>query len=1001
MRKDTYLFERDYQIKSNGAFSNISKWSELIGGLTIESLHKEYKEIELYLKGCDYGIKDSFANNEYTYILKLYVGKKYKDEQVSSDFYSNEIFYPFYIPFIKLAKYYSKLKYGSSLIKYFDLGLEKEIFKHLFPIATRTLIKELKLCKDELEGVTEQEKYNFFLVNFLNNDNYIIELFDFYPLLLRCLLDKIVSIIEFFNNLNFNWQNDKNTISKEMKLSCLTIKQIEIVGDFHNGNVATTKISLNDGNALFYKPHSLATAKMYYSILNDLYAEYGFSTLEYPIIDRVEYGWEMGIKYKTCQSKYEIQRFYIRLGIQIMLNYLLDIQDLHYENLIAYGEHPVFIDIEIMCGNIKKYHNNLTAKEMAEFLLSSSVLGSGILPYPNTSNSIFCSLIGKGGIKTNRKVVKIINSMSSTIHLSYTYAVTRDQLNRPSIKNMVCKYSNFVENIIQGFAWAYRYIERNSFMLENKISFAFSRLLLKNTQSYSKMLQISYEPIFLTDGGERQLILSKYYNDVTNEDKAIFQSELSALLKGDIPYFSCWNNDKKLYLNKTGEYISNYLYITPDKYLKMRLNSLCENDYKFQSNLLCNALNLERKCFYPELLKNIALKREGIVCNVLKSCEMIGDYLINIAIKNYNFTDAIWIENKKEVGISLSNMYLYDGIAGIAIFFAALSQKIKKKSYQIMEKNLIDKLVKYTLSDLDSQKSYMTGAFAGESSIIYTYIILYYIKKDMKYIKYAELHEKKMHKLLQNDSKYDFLLGNAGAIIVFLKLFKITSNKKYLCHAKEAADYLILKAIASNDGIYWPTANSCIQEGLAHGESGFSLCFAELYKETHDYKYLKIALNALMFENSLYDDKSNNWVDEEHKKNKNTRAYWCHGAGGIALTRKLLLHILDNNALECISIDYYNALKRIEKSTNYNMNSFCLCHGLCGNLFILYYLYGKKWKEKYIEYVNRFCASIKLDTLEILENNNPGFMTGLSGIGYFLLAIKDKSLPNVLCLEPW
>ena len=47
-----------------------------------------------------------------------------------------------------------------------------------------------------------------------------------------------------------------------------------------------------------------------------------------------------------CETEYELQNFYIRFGEILALSYILNATDLHMENLIAYGEYPVIIDLE-------------------------------------------------------------------------------------------------------------------------------------------------------------------------------------------------------------------------------------------------------------------------------------------------------------------------------------------------------------------------------------------------------------------------------------------------------------------------------------------------------------------------------------------------------------------------------------------------------------------------------------------------------------------------------
>lgn len=52
----------------------------------------------------------------------------------------------------------------------------------------------------------------------------------------------------------------------------------------------------------------------------------------------------------VCHSREEMGRYYYRSGILLCISYLLG-ADLHYENLIAYGEHPILVDLEMAEGS--------------------------------------------------------------------------------------------------------------------------------------------------------------------------------------------------------------------------------------------------------------------------------------------------------------------------------------------------------------------------------------------------------------------------------------------------------------------------------------------------------------------------------------------------------------------------------------------------------------------------------------------------------------------------
>ncbi|HES1179259.1 TPA: hypothetical protein VNJ74_001914, partial [Streptococcus pyogenes] len=90
------------------------------------------------------------------------------------------------------------------------------------------------------------------------------------------------------------------------------------------------------------------------------------------------------------------------------------------------------------------------------------------------------------------------------------------------------------------------------------------------------------------------------------------------------------------------------------------------------------------------------------------------------------------------------------------------------------------------------------------------------------------------------------------------------------------------------------------------------------------------------------------------------------------------------------------------------MESNCLCHGNLGNTEIIME-YSRETKNlKLKEYVNFARKNLAYDmNNNILDYGNkylsgtklPGFMTGLSGMGYSLLRDLDESLPCILALE--
>ena len=98
------------------------------------------------------------------------------------------------------------------------------------------------------------------------------------------------------------------------------------------------------------------------------------------MIDRGSHGWVEFIAAQSCQSEDEVQRFCERQGSYLALLHALHAVDFHCENLIAMGEHPVFLDLETLFHpDIVGMHGQ-SADQIAGGALGSSVLRVGLLP---------------------------------------------------------------------------------------------------------------------------------------------------------------------------------------------------------------------------------------------------------------------------------------------------------------------------------------------------------------------------------------------------------------------------------------------------------------------------------------------------------------------------------------------------------------------------------------------------------------------------------------------
>ncbi len=259
-----------------------------------------------------------------------------------------------------------------------------------------------------------------------------------------------------------------------------------------------------------------------------------------------------------------------------------------------------------------------------------------------------------------------------------------------------------------------------------------------------------------------------------------------------------------------------------------------------------------------------------------------------------------------------------------------------------------------------------------------------------------------MPEVIEKDLTHDVIGGNAGLI---LALNSLVDSKEFSEKAKNiiilAANNLLTKVKITNNLPQWGKE---MLLGYSHGNAGYAHAFSIANEIKPDKNYIKIIENLIKSENKFFDETYHNWpdfrYDDSTAEGKRFVSAWCHGAPGIGLGR---LKLWESSKADEYLNDYKNAINGLEKSQE--RNSYCLCHGMSGNIELV--LSGMEIgvinKELYYEsFIDNMIDSIHND---LLSNRHPQLlgpelMTGLSGICFQLLRILNpKNVPSVLTLS--
>lgn len=990
MDRSSYLSERIYHTDKvqNSDCPRAGYWRKLLGETTFSRIQENKKDFQAYLEDLPYETKDRRKNRTFRAYL---ADKRGRNESVSIKEYGirrlKELLYGY-------GQYYTEAIYEDFAVHL--SGLLQDIY-------IRTFIAVLHEYKDKglLEGSDTKEEYNFFCSKIAGNPEKAEELLERYPVLERCIEDKTEYTAACYSEVIRHFAGDQEAIRRELcegKSPGRITRITGAIADSHNNGRQVLKVHLDCGTELLHKPHSMENERKYGEFLSWLSEKTGIDQYSYAFLSHEEYSWCSVVKYQTCTSEEQLKNYYKRLGVQLFLTFLLGTKDLHNENVIACGEYPVLIDLETLV-NITYNRERKTVNEEIYYRLSQSVLYTGLLPFycwNKDGTGINSSAIsGISGQQYPFKVPVVTGGGTSEMRIEYFYPKSRETENLATLEGRFFSPGRYKDELTAGFTAACRAViaGKGEFLrLINGLEDTRSRYLVADTQRYAMLLSSSYHPSLLTDGGDRETFLYDVWRGRGENDNELVECETEELLEGDIPYFYYYLKEKDLHSAK-GKVIKDYFSRPAIDILYERLRRLEESDIERQCEYIRLALELmpdsADDCMnrvYKGTYTETAEKGER-----QKSIRYLTDRLVKYAVWNAERTEVSWFTvqmssyGKHTWNIMPMNLYLYDGLAGMLLIFQTLCRTDGREEIKEIARTLEEMLFRYTDEVLEFPhrvKSRKTGMYEGEGSVIYTYLLLYRETGEDKYLDYAIRHAKAAERLLEEDRSYDLLSGNAGAAMVFLYLYEETADSAYIELAGRAVRILAKYAAVQEDGIGWVTEKGFPPlGGMAHGNSGILMPVMRLWKLTGNREYEELAEQIWRYDEALYDPVINNWRDVRlnicGKEEAGTVA-WCHGAAGILLSRISCYR-------DAVTQKWKERMKRDivragEKTADYwKRDSMCLCHGTCGNLWIL---------DRALEISGRTGGKQHVaEKLHLLpqEKLNPGFMDGYGGILYCML----------------
>lgn len=888
------------------------------------------------------------------------------------------------------------------------------LIQRLKLVITRTMILELNVARlnNDLIGENSEQRFHSFVTK-LQNLDFVLLLLTEYPVLSQCIDETVKQWKQYCLETLSRLQRDYSSIVEVLGHKVSDVGQLDKVlgdqGDCHNNGRSVAIIQFSSGFKVVYKPRGLDLDIAFHGLIrwiDQQGRDQNFNTFK--VINCKNYGWCEFVEPKSLSRVEDAQQYYYNFGCLVAVMYFLGATDIHFENIIAHGFYPTVIDLETFffsqTANAEPYNMLLTGLLPQRLWFSDKSKGVDV-------GALSANVHADIKIKGYRPSNKISDEM--IWHGAAIYQAKANNI--PVCKNTQIPFETYISNIISGYTEIYNLLSKSKCRLFSDTKYLHEMLALKcryiarSTPFYCQLLDSSYHPDLLRNFEKRNSFLrdNLLKDSKGKSNKQQLESELSCLEDNNIPIFYSHADTAHLYdLQKT---ITNNYFVSSakDEFLA-RVTSLSETQLKAHCSLLTQVLtqNTTQKLnnnFINNLPKwPTRFGTSQVPEALLSASQSIGNHLIDNAIVTTK--DVSWFgyhiagDDRVLGEVSLD---FYAGRLGPIMFLAYLSEL----SGEVRYKKLAHKSLNGLVHRLKSGSTYTGTGFSGWGGYLYVLASLYSIWRTDELTVYIDDALAQIKPLILDDKNFDIVAGNAGCILALLTLAKHSRYKQTATTlAKLCGDALLATTHSDAESFGWPF-HQCdrVLTGFGHGNSGVALALDQLYQESKNTKYLMAAQKAIAFENSLYNDKEKNWPDLRDKNNKKFMSAWCHGAAGITLSRSLIKSP-DNEDFH--QRDMQIGIEQLQKKqAHINQN---LCHGVLGNLDILHTAsirsnnpkLANVFTEKLAEITKYFNQKVLFAPAEPLHQQ-PGFMTGLSGMGYVLLkVIAPELLPNALALSP-
>ncbi len=312
-------------------------------------------------------------------------------------------------------------------------------------------------------------RYDQFITDMKNGG--FRRLFEDKPVLLRLIATVTRQWLDTWREFIARLDTDIAAIRRDILRSTAAAKVADIAGDLsdpHNNGHSVQIVTFEDGSRIVYKPKDLRVDAAWSALVARLNrAGSPLALKAVHAMPRDGYGWTEFIDHTGCEDQEGCKRFFRRAGAWLALFHCFAATDTHQENMIAIGDQPVPIDLEMILQAPPEEHKTNDSEgaafDAAMETVGNSVMMVGLLPaYGRAADNSPFAMGGMISDWTSKTILTWNNVNSDEMRPAKSKLVSETYPNLPHVDGRYAKFGDHIDDFVSGFENYAKFLVRYS-----------------------------------------------------------------------------------------------------------------------------------------------------------------------------------------------------------------------------------------------------------------------------------------------------------------------------------------------------------------------------------------------------------------------------------------------------------------------------------------------------------------------------------------------------------